>query len=345
MPDPAAPPGLRHSHDGEPGLSRRRAGTGFSYRDASGRPVRDGATLARIRSLAIPPAYTDVWICADARGHLQATGRDARGRKQHRYHPDWRAHRDALKFGRMAEFAAALPRIRARVAAALARRALDREAVLATVVRLLDTTLIRIGNEDYAKENGSFGLTTLRTRHVAVEGPRLRFAFRGKSGQPWRLVVSDRRVARVVRALQDLPGQDLFACPDEAGELKPVTSQEVNAWLREAAGMDCTAKDFRTFAATVLAGEALAAAPPAASKAEATRTIKEAVAQVAKRLGNTPTVCRQCYIHPAVIEGFAAGAWALAEAAAEGLEAHEAAVMAALRRPPAPHPGSPRFPG
>lgn len=343
--DAAAEAGLRHSHDGEPGLSRRRAGRGFAYRDAEGRPVRDAATLARIRALAIPPAYTEVWICADARGHLQATGRDARGRKQHRYHPDWRAHRDALKFGRMAEFAAALPRIRARVAEGLARPGLHRDTVIATIVRLLDTTLIRIGNEDYARENGSFGLTTLRTRHVAVEGPRLRFAFRGKSGQPWRLSVSDRRVAKVVRALQDLPGQELFACPDEAGELRPVTSQEVNAWLREAAGMDCTAKDFRTFAATVLAGEALAATPPCATAAEAKRAVKAAVEQVAKRLGNTPTVCRQCYIHPAVIEGFSSGTWALAEAAAEGLAAQEAAVIAALTRPPAPRPGSPRSPG
>lgn len=322
--------GLRHSHDGEPGLSRRRSGSGFAYRDAQGRPVRDRATLARIRSLAIPPAYTDVWICADARGHLQATGRDARGRKQFRYHPDWRAIRDAQKYDRMAEFAQVLPRIRARVEEGMRRPGLPRDKVLATVVRLLDTTLIRVGNEDYARENGSFGLTTLRNRHVAVEGGTLRFAFKGKSGQSWRLKVSDRRVAKVVRALQDLPGQELFACPDEEGAMRPVTSQEVNAWLRDAAGTDCTAKDFRTFAGTVLAGLALAEAPPCATKTEAARAVKAAVEQVAKRLGNTPTVCRQCYIHPAVIEGFSAGSWALAEAAIEGLDAKEAAVIAAL---------------
>ncbi|MFL1460758.1 DNA topoisomerase IB [Roseococcus sp. DSY-14] len=322
--------GLRHTHDGMAGLTRRRAGRGFAYRDAEGRPVRDRTTLARIRALAIPPAYTEVWICADPRGHLQATGRDARGRKQFRYHPGWRAHRDAQKYGRMAEFAAALPRIRARVAAALARPGLDRDKVLATVVRLLETTLIRVGNEEYAKENGSFGLTTLRVRHVAVEGGTLRFRFRGKSGQQWALKVSDRRVARVVRALQDLPGQELFAAPDDAGEARPVTSQEVNDWLRAAAGMDCTAKDFRTFAGTVLAGVALARCGPCATQAEAKRAVKAAIAEVARRLGNTPAVCRQCYVHPGVLDAFAAGTWALAEVAAEGLDAEEAAVVAAL---------------
>lgn len=324
--------GLRHSTDAAPGITRRRAGRGFAYRDPDGARVTDRATLRRIASLAIPPAYTDVWICPDPRGHLQATGRDARGRKQHRYHPGWREARDATKYARMAAFAAALPRIRARVAEALARPGLPREKVLATVVRLLETTLIRVGNEDYARQNGSFGLTTLRARHVAVEGAALRFRFRGKSGKQWNLRVEDRRVARVIRALQELPGQELFAAPDGDGAPRPVTSGEVNDWLREAAGTDITAKDFRTWAGTVLCGLELAAAGPCATRAEAQRALREVIARVAARLGNTPAVCRRCYVHPRVLEAFEEGAWALsAAAAADGLTAEETAVLAALK--------------
>lgn len=336
-PDPklqAREAGLRWSTDARPGIARRPHGKGFAYRGPDGAAVRDAATLRRVRSLAIPPAYTDVWICPDPLGHLQATGRDAKGRKQFRYHPKWREARDATKYDRMEDFAAALPALRERVAADLARPGLPREKVVATVVRLLETTLIRVGNEEYARANGSHGLTTLRTRHVAVEGDKaLRFSFTGKSGQRWRLRVEDRRVARVVRALQDLPGQELFACPDEAGEMRPVTSQEVNDYLRAATGEDITAKDFRTWAGTVMCGLLLAEAGPADSAAAAKRRLRDAVVAVAQKLGNTPTVCRACYIHPGVLERYARGDWALEEAAEEGgLKPEEAAVLAALRR-------------
>jgi DNA topoisomerase-1 len=339
--DSAREAGLRHSSDARPGITRRASGRGFSYRGPDGKPVRDKATLARIASLAIPPAYTDVWICPDPRGHLQATGRDAKGRKQFRYHPRWREHRDATKYDRMEAFAALLPALRERVAADLRRQGLPREKVLATVVRLLETTLIRVGNEEYARANGSFGLTTLRARHVAVEGEAaMRFSFTGKSGQKWRLRVEDRRVARVIRALQELPGQELFACPDEDGALRPVTSQEVNDYLRSATGEDITAKDFRTWAATVLCGLALAEAGPGATEAETKRRLRAAIAQVAARLGNTPTVCRSCYIHPGVMARYAAGDWALSmeEAAEGGLRPEEAAVLVALQQAPAASP-------
>ncbi|UFN49164.1 DNA topoisomerase IB [Roseomonas sp. OT10] len=340
----AASAGLRYVSDEAPGIRRHRAGRGFSYRMPDGTRLSDPATLARIRALAIPPAYRDVWICPREDGHIQATGRDERARKQYRYHPRWRAVRDATKYGHMLDFARALPRIRARVAADMARRGLSRETVLATIVHLLETTLIRVGNEDYAASNGSYGLTTLRNRHVAVEGGALRFAFKGKSGRTWRLKVSDRRVARIVRACQDLPGQELFRYVDEEGVPQSVGSAEVNAYLRDISGQDITAKDFRTWAGTVLAAMALREFERVDSQAAAKRNLRAAIGRVAARLGNTPTVCRQCYIHPGVMARYMDGRLALdvAEAARTelrediaSLRPEEAAVLALLSLPAA----------
>ncbi|MBP0443784.1 DNA topoisomerase IB [Roseomonas sp. SSH11] len=333
--------GLRYVSDTKPGITRHAKGDAFFYRAPSGEPVRDEAVLERIRSLAIPPAYTDVWICPFENGHIQATGRDARGRKQYRYHPRWRETRDATKYEHMAEFAAALPAIRARVAEDMQKKGLPREKVLATVVRLLETTLIRVGNDDYAKENGSFGLTTLRNRHVKVEGGTMRFAFKGKSGKSWKLGVQDRRVAKVVRECQDLPGQELFAYTDEDGSVHDVSSGDVNEYLREITGRDITAKDFRTWAGTVMAALALREFETFDSQAAAKRNIRAAIEQVSSRLGNTPTVCRKCYVHPDLLDGYMAGQLALeiAEAAEEELReeiAHlrpeEAAVLALLAK-------------
>jgi len=333
--------GLRYVSDARPGIGRQRRGEAFAYRDAAGKAVTDEATLARIRSLAIPPAYTEVWICPRENGHIQATGRDARGRKQYRYHPRWREVRDGTKYEHMAEFAAALPAIRARVAADLRRKELGREKVLATVVRLLETTLIRVGNDGYARENGSFGLTTLRNRHVAVKGDGMRFAFRGKSGKTWKLGVEDRRIAKVVKACQELPGQELFAWPGSDGALHDVTSGDVNDYLREITGRDITAKDFRTWAGTVMAALALREFEAFDSEAAARRNIRAAIETVAGRLGNTPTVCRKCYVHPDVIEGYMAGEMVreIAQAAErelreeiEDLRPEEAAVLALLAR-------------
>ncbi|MBI0537961.1 DNA topoisomerase IB [Roseomonas sp. KE2513] len=331
--------GLRYVSDTRPGIRREAKGDGFVYYDVAGKPVRDEATLERIRSLAIPPAYTDVWICPQANGHIQATGRDARGRKQYRYHRRWRETRDATKYEHMAEFAAALPAIRARVSADLRRKGLSREKVLATVVRLLETTLIRVGNDDYAKENGSFGLTTLRNRHVSVKGETMRFAFKGKSGKTWRLGLQDRRVARVVRECQDLPGQELFAYPAEDGSLHDVTSGDVNDYLREVSGREITAKDFRTWAGTVMAALALREFEAFDTQAAAKRNIRAAIERVSSRLGNTPTVCRKCYVHPDLLDGYMDGKLVLeiAERAEEelreemeDLRPEEAAVLALL---------------
>ncbi|HEY8614020.1 MAG TPA: DNA topoisomerase IB [Roseomonas sp.] len=333
--------GLRYVSDTRPGITRQAKGDGFFYRDPSGEPVRDEATLERIRSLAIPPAYTDVWICPFPNGHIQATGRDARGRKQYRYHPRWRETRDATKYEHMAEFAEVLPLIRARVAADLQRKGLSREKVLATVVRLLETTLIRVGNDDYAKENGSFGLTTLRNRHVSVKGESMRFAFKGKSGKTWKLGLQDRRVAKVVRECQELPGQELFAYPTEDGSLHDVTSGDVNDYLREITGRDITAKDFRTWAGTVMAALALREFETFDSQTAAKRNVRAAIEKVSARLGNTPTVCRKCYVHPDLLEGYMEGKLALeiAERAEEELreemetlQPEEAAVLALLAR-------------
>ncbi|WP_270937051.1 DNA topoisomerase IB [Falsiroseomonas oryzae] len=337
--DAAEEAGLRYVSDEAPGLTRRRVGKGFSYRLPRGGTVRDAATLKRIRTLAVPPAWTEVWICPHADGHIQATGRDEKGRKQYRYHPRWREVRDATKYGHLLEFARALPAIRARIAADMALPGLPREKVLATVVHLLETTLIRVGNDDYAKSNGSYGLTTLQNRHVKVEGGTLRFAFKGKSGRTWRLGLQDRRVSRIVRQCQDLPGQELFQYLDEAGETRDVTSADVNAYLREVTGNDITAKDFRTWAGTVLAALALRECERVDSQAAAKRNIREAIERVAARLGNTPTICRKCYVHPAVLDSYLDGALAAEieqEAAAElrdqlgALPPEEAAVLALL---------------
>lgn len=304
--------------------------------------MRDAATLRRIRALAIPPAWTQVWICPDPDGHIQATGRDEKGRKQYRYHPRWREVRDAAKYAHMLTFAEALPAIRARVRQDMARGGLPREKVLATVVHLLETTLIRVGNDDYARQNESYGLTTLQVRHVLVEGAALRFRFKGKSGKVWNLGVSDRRVARIVRALQDLPGQDLFQYLDEDGVPRAIGSAEVNAYLRDAAGgRAVTAKDFRTWAGTVLAAMALREFERFDTKAAAKRNLRQAIERVAARLGNTPTICRKCYVHPELLDCYLeSGALALeiraeAEAALSGdvlgqLRPEEAAVLALL---------------
>ena len=296
--------GLKYVHDRMPGIYRRRAGTGFQYLTNRGRRVRDGETLARIRSLVIPPAWRDVWICPLVDGHLQATGRDARGRKQYRYHPRWREVRDEHKYSRMIEFARALPRIRRRVRRDLALKGIPREKVLAAIIRLLETTLIRIGNEEYAQENNSFGLTTIRNRHVRVRGGRLRFDFRGKSGVEREIDVYDRRLARIVRKCQDLPGQELFAYVGDDGQVHDVGSSDVNEYLREISGHEFTAKDFRTWAGTALAAQALQEFEEFDSQAAAKRNITSAIERVAQRLGNTKAVCGKCYIHPAVIDAY-----------------------------------------
>lgn len=303
--------GLRYLSDDHPGLERRSQGGHFRYVDADGKAVRDKDTLARIRKLAIPPAWQGVWISPSANGHLQATGRDAKGRKQYRYHSDFRAARDRTKFEHVLTFGASLEKIRARIKTDMAKRGLPREKVLATVVQLLDTTLIRVGNDEYAKANGSFGLTTLRNRHVDVHGDALNFEFKGKSGKMWHLKVRDPRVARVVRTCQELPGQHLFQYLDENGGRQSIGSADVNAYLREITGEDVTAKDFRTFAGTVLAAEALLKFRPPESDTEAKVNVRAAVEEVADRLGNTPTISRKCYVHPAIIDAYLEGKLAL----------------------------------
>jgi DNA topoisomerase-1 len=305
--DAAESAGLRYVSDDEPGLRRRKAGTSFAYVDKQGKTIADPAVLDRIRKLAIPPAYTDVWICPFANGHLQATGRDARGRKQYRYHPAFREIRESTKYEKMLDFAQALPEIRRIVAEHMSLRGLPREKVLATVVHLLETTLIRVGNEDYAKQNKSYGLTTLRDPHVKVAGAELRFAFKGKSGKTWNLTVKDRRVAKIVKACQDLPGQDLFQYLDADGERQSIASADINAYLREITGRDITAKDFRTWAGTVLAAVALTEFESFDSEARAKRNIRAAIDKVATRLGNTPTICRKCYVHPEVFACYLEG--------------------------------------
>src|SRR3954447_4971760 len=309
--DAAESAGLIYVSDEEPGIRRKRAGKGFAYVKPNGEPLRDPAALERIRKLAIPPAYTDVWICPKANGHLQATGRDAKGRKQYRYHPAFRDVRESTKFEHMMDFARALPTVRATISEHMSRRGLPREKVLATVVHLLETTLIRVGNDDYAKTNKSYGLTTLRDPHVKVEGAELRFRFKGKSGKTWNLRVKDRRVAKIVKACQDLPGQELFQYIDENGERKDVTSADVNAYLKEITGRDITAKDFRTWAGTVLAALALQEFETFDTEAKAKKNVRAAIERVASRLGNTPTICRKCYIHPEILSSYAEGAMLL----------------------------------
>ncbi len=299
--------GLTYVSDERPGLRRRKAGKGFSYVGPDGGKVRDAAVLKRIKSLAVPPAWTDVWICPRANGHIQATGRDARGRKQYRYHARFREVREGTKYQHMLAFAESLPAIRKKVSDHLALRGLPREKVLATVVQLLEATLIRVGSDEYARQNKSYGLTTLKTRHVEVNGSELRFNFKGKSGKVWRLGIRDRRIAKVIRACQDLPGQELFQYVDESGEARDVTSSDVNAYLREISGEDITAKDFRTWHGTVLAAMALQEFEKFDSQAGAKKNIKEAIQQVAARLGNTPTICRKCYIHPEILTTYIEG--------------------------------------
>ncbi len=299
--------GLRYVADDAPGIRRSKSGKAFTYSHPQGGAVRDAQTLARIRALAIPPAWQDVWICPRDDGHLQATGRDARGRKQYRYHARWQEVRDETKFGRMAAFARALPRIRRRVGRDLALPGLPRQKVLATVVKLLETTLIRVGNEEYARENESFGLTTLRMRQVRVRGARLHFRFRGKSGVQHEIELAHPRLARIVRRMQDLPGEELVQYVDEAGETRRVESGDVNAYLKEITGQDFTSKDFRTWAGTLLAARALGRIGRCASSGEAQRNVVQAIEAVARRLGNTKAVCRKCYVHPAVVEGYLEG--------------------------------------
>lgn len=296
--------GLFYVNDGEPGLTRVGSAKRVSLRTARGRPVRDPRVRERVRRLVIPPAWTEVWICASPRGHIQAMGRDARGRRQYIYHPTWREVRDRTKFDRVVAFARALPRIRARIARDLAKRTLSKERVLATVLRLLDITHIRVGNEEYARSNGSFGLTTLRDRHARLTATSLQFEFRAKSGKLQSIRLGDRRLARIVKACQDLPGQRLFQYLDDDVP-KPVTSNDVNAYLREVSGDDFSAKDFRTWAGTVLA--AMALCQTNVENGSAARSVPAAVKAVAAKLGNTPAICRKCYIHPAVIERHVAG--------------------------------------
>jgi DNA topoisomerase-1 len=299
--------GLCLVSDSVPGIRRQRRGNGFRYLRPDGRPVRDRPTLGRIRALAVPPAWCAVWICPRDDGHLQATGRDARRRKQYRYHRRWREVRDETKYERLIAFARALPRIRRRVERDLALPGLPREKVLATVVRLLETTLIRVGNEEYARENESFGLTTLRERQVTVRGGKLSFRFRGKSGVEHSIELTDRRLARIVRRVQDLPGEELFRYVDDAGEVRRIESAEVNAYLKAISGEDFTSKDFRTWAGTVLAARALLAAASFASQTEGRRNVAQAIEAVAKQLGNTKAVCRKCYVHPAILESYLEG--------------------------------------
>jgi DNA topoisomerase I len=330
--------GLRYTSDEQPGIRRLRRGRGFRYVDRDGVAVRDDRELGRIRRLAIPPAWTDVWISPSPLGHIQATGRDARGRKQYRYHERWREVRDEAKYGRLSDFAKALARIRARVDADLARPGIPRERVLATAVRILDQTFIRVGNAEYARDNGSFGLTTLRSNHVEVIGSRIVFRFRGKSGKDHEVDVRDRRLARVVSRLEQLPGQELFRYLDDDGEPRPIESEDVNAYLREISGEDLSAKDFRTWAGTVLAARALAELGPARNERLAGKRIVQAIEVVAARLGNTRAVCRKCYVHPGILEAYAANDLPAAlrrpEKTRKGhdLSTHEAAVAAMLAR-------------
>jgi DNA topoisomerase-1 len=299
--------GLRYVSDKRPGITRQRSGSGFVYRRPDGSRVTDAATLQRIRRLVIPPAWQDVWISTDPNGHLQAVGRDARGRKQYRYHAQWRTVRDEAKFGRMIEFGQTVAAIRRRVAADLRQPPRSREHVLAMVMRLLERTLIRVGNDEYARANRSYGLTTLRSRHVSIRGAKLRFTFRAKSGVPQRIDLEDARLARSVRRCQDLPGQTLFQYVDDDGAAQAVDSGDVNAYLRASAGEDFSAKDFRTWAGTVLAAMVLADLPDGVSQTARQRALVAAVDVVASRLGNTRAVCRRCYIHPAVLEAYLDG--------------------------------------
>ena len=327
--------GLRYVTDSEPGWVRKLTGKGFSYRDLSGKAIRDSLQLSRIHALAIPPAWTLVWICADSRGHLQAHGRDVRGRKQYRYHAHWREVRDRTKFNRMIAFGRSLPQARAHVDRALSARGLPREKVLACVVRLLETTLIRVGNEEYARTNDTYGLTTLRDEHVKIEGARLRFAFRGKSGKSHVVALSDRRLARIVRQCQELPGQLLLRFVDDEGLDHPIDSSDVNTYVREITGEDFTAKDFRTWAGTVLAARALTDLH-LAGEPTTKSSVVAAIKRVSQRLGNTVAVCRKCYVHPQIFESYLDGSLSealqqeVAASEVDGLEHDETRVLRLL---------------
>jgi DNA topoisomerase I len=338
--DSAKAAGLRYTSDAAPGIRRQRRGRGFVYIGVDGRPIRTADEIRRIRALVIPPAWVDVWICPDPRGHLQATGRDARGRKQYRYHPRWRQVRDETKYHRMIGFAQVLPRVRRRTADDLRRGGLPREKVIATVVQLLEKTLIRVGNDEYARSNRSYGLTTMRDAHVSVSGERLRFAFKGKSGVEHEIAVTDRRLARIVKQCRDLPGQVLFQYLDDDGLRQTVGSEDVNGYLKDATGEDLTSKDFRTWAGTVLAAAMLRTLDRASSVTQARKNIVRAVEAVAQRLGNTKAVCRKCYIHPAIFEAYLDGSMLRTVAdrarrlrrSSEHLNGEEAAVLDLLQR-------------
>lgn len=298
--------GLKYATDRGPGLRREPIGhkAGFAFKNFRGKKITDARTIARIRSLAIPPAWTDVWISPTADSHLQATGRDAKGRKQYRYHAAWRAHRDENKYRHVIAFAKALPRLRRKVHRDLRRRGLPKQKVIAAVVDLLEKSLIRVGNEEYARQNQSFGLTTLQDRHVVVRGQSIQFRFRGKSGVHRDLELNSSRLAKIVRGCQDLPGQELFQYEDKNGDVHDIRSEDVNEYLRTHTGLDVTAKDFRTWAGTALAAKALQEFESFDSQARAKKNVLKAIGRVASRLGNTPSVCRKCYIHPAVIDAY-----------------------------------------
>lgn len=339
--DSARTVGLRYVSDGMPGITRKPARDGFRYLDPDGKAVRDEKTLERIRSLAIPPAWTDVWICPHENGHLQATGRDAKRRKQYRYHPRWRHVRDEAKYGRMISFGRALPAIRKHIDVALKLPGLPREKVLATIVYLLEATMMRVGNEEYARTNQSFGLTTLRDRHVRIDGSEVEFRFRGKSGVQHAIKVDDARLARIIQRARDLPGQELFQYVDDDGEGRSIGSADVNDYLRTITGEDYTAKDFRTWSGTMLAALALQEYEKVDSDAQAKKNIVRAIESVAEKLGNTPSICRKCYVHPAVIESYLDGTMlqALQQRAREelvndihALRPEEAAVLALLQQ-------------
>lgn len=297
---------LRYVNDDEPGITRHNSGKGFRYRHTGGQWVTEQAELGRIQGLAVPPAWTDVWICQDDRGHIQATGRDQRGRKQYRYHPRWSETRDNVKFSSLAQFARALPRLRRQVRRDLGKRGLPREKVIAALVWLLDNTMIRVGSASYVRENGSFGLTTLRSRHLQIDGSSLKFAFKGKSGKQWRLQLVDRRIARIVRKIQELPGQQLFQYVDGDGR-SAVTSEDVNDYIRMASGQQFSSKHFRTWGGTVRALALFAERPTPAERPAQARTRNEVFDEVARRLGNTRAVCRKGYIHPGIIDAWARG--------------------------------------
>jgi DNA topoisomerase I len=338
--DAAESAGLRYLSDARSGIRRKKTGAGFSYTRADGSKLSERDALRRIKALAVPPAWTDVWICPFADGHIQATGRDAKGRKQYRYHARFRELRESTKYEHVVAFADALPAVRAKVQEHMALRGLPREKVLATVVHLLETTLIRVGNDDYAKQNNSYGLTTLKNRHVLVDGNEVRFRFTGKSGKQWSLRVRDRRIAKIIKACQELPGQELLQYVDEAGNCQDVTSTDVNIYLKEITGKDITAKDFRTWAGTVLAAMALNELESFDSAAEAKRNLRAAIEKVAGKLGNTSTICRKCYVHPEVLNSYMDGNLVLElkskaeiklRSDVQSLKPAEAAVLALLR--------------